>query len=143
MGLTRVDSENPHSYSRFDTKIKVVTMQNIRARFFPTPSPSTIEPKRSTELGRQGPVIDIDTEEEELTEDLPSNTVDPGSWVKLLQPPPTLKVLHPLLKEQGDGGRAGAGVDEKEANVGAKLQEEVVRQGAVEVLWKQVAVVGL
>ena len=54
----------------------------------------------------------------------------------------TLKGLHPLLEEQGNGRRLGAGVEEKEANVGARLHEEVARQGAVEVLAEQVAVEG-
>ena len=48
-----------------------------------------------------------------------------------------------LLEEQADGGRVGAVVEEKEAKVGARLQEEFVRLGAVEVLMEQVAVEGL
>ena len=55
----------------------------------------------------------------------------------------TLKAPHPLLEEQGDGGRVGAGVERKEANVGARLQEKVVRLGAVEVLVEQVVVVAM
>ena len=54
----------------------------------------------------------------------------------------TLKTPNPLLEEQGDAGRVGAEVKEKEANVGARQQEEVMRQGAVEVLVEQVAAVG-
>ena len=126
-----------------------LTQPKLQPSFLPA-----IELKRLTELGRQGPVIDIDTEEDELSDDLLSNTVvckdtwetpsfSPGSLVKILQPPTTLKAPHSPLEEQGDGGRIGAGVEGKEANLGARLQEEVVRQGAGEVLGEQVAVVGL
>ena len=34
MCSTRVDFESPHSCGHFDTKIKVATMKNIRARVF-------------------------------------------------------------------------------------------------------------
>ena len=34
MWSTKVDSESPHLCGNFDTKIEVVTIENIRARFF-------------------------------------------------------------------------------------------------------------
>ena len=34
MSSNRVDSESPHPCGHFDTKIEVVTMKNISARFF-------------------------------------------------------------------------------------------------------------
>ena len=37
MWSNRVYSESPNLYSHFDTKIEVVTMKTISAKFFPTP----------------------------------------------------------------------------------------------------------
>ena len=53
MWLTRLDSESPSSFGNFDTKIDVVTMKNIRARFFYNalnPKCATVggEPRRSS-----------------------------------------------------------------------------------------------
>ena len=39
MWLNRVDSDSPHLCGHFDTKIEVVTMENISARFFTAVNP--------------------------------------------------------------------------------------------------------